>query len=82
MPKRARMNAKILVDLTILFTKRRLGVVQPYAIPRYSMFFETYLLKLFCIFASLGDTFVCVETRVSETLSHIPQLCFEICLET
>ena len=82
MPKRARINAKILVDLTILFTKRRLGVVQPYATPRYSMFFETYLLKLFCIFASLRDTFVRVEKRVSETLSHIPQLCFEICLET
>ena len=58
MPKPAQMNAKILVDPTILFTKRRLGVVQPYAIPRYSMFFETYLLKLFCIFASLRDTFV------------------------
>ena len=82
MPKRARINAKILVDPTILFTKRRLGVVQPYAIPRYSMFFETYLLKLFCIFASLGDTFVRVMARVSETLSHIPQLCFEIYLET
>ena len=82
MPKWARINAKILVDPTILFTKRRLGVVQQYAIPRYSMFFETYLLKLFCIFASLGDTFVCIETRVSETRSHIPQLCFEIYLET
>ena len=82
MPKRARINAKILVDLTILFTKRRLGVVQPYATPRYSMFFETYLLKLFCIFASLRDTFVCMETRASGTHSHIPQLCFEICLET